>query len=898
MRHIIFKENSTYNIALLTKSSVFNKQALLENYIIPLNINGVICEDVIAFTLDYNDAGKAPAGHIKQYLSKLLPALDQLGTKFLYVTDGAYFKVLAGQARAEPHFGYALPCKVKGFEHMTVVLGLNYQQLIYNPDLQEKLNLSLHTLATAAAGTYQPIGQNIIHSEYYPEGLDAIAKALESLHQYPTLKVDIEAFSLDFTKAGIGTIAFAWDKHNGMGFACDYQAASEPYRLSDLTGTSAEYHGAFVPNPAVRALIKNFLETYKGKITWHNGNYDIKVIIYTLWMKNGLDTEGLLDGLEVMTRSVNDTKLIAYLATNSTAGNTLGLKALAHEFAGNWAVEVTDIRTVPLEKLLRYNLIDTLSTAYVEEKYYPVMVADQQLELYEGLMLPSMKLLLQMELTGMPLIPEKVREARNKLEIIRDEHLDVILNSGVTKAMNLLLGEAQWEKDFEDRRSKAKNPSKIFPKKREVFDSVVFNPNSGPQLQRLLYEMMALPVIDFTDTKMPATGAETIEKLINHTQVPEYKAVLSALIGYGKANKVLTTFITAFEAAIDKGDGIWWLHGNFNIGGTVSGRLSSSDPNLQNLPASSIYGKLIKECFAGPKGWLFCGADFNSLEDYISALTTKDPNKLKVYEQGFDGHCLRAVMYFRDENPDLAKIDINDPKQVNVFKKDGHPLQPFRQESKTPTFALTYQGTYHTLMANLGWPEDKAKRVEAGYHELYKVSDQYVQSKLEQATHDGYVTVAFGLRVRTPLLSQVVWGSSRMPYEASAEGRTAGNALGQSYGLLNNRAAVDFFKKVWASKYRFDIKPVALIHDAIYILCKDDVEVIEWANRELIKSMQWQELPELQHPTVKLGAALDIFWPSWAKATTLPNDADRETIINMCKATREKLFPEKEAATA
>ena len=108
--------------------------------------------------------------------------------------------------------------------------------------------------------------------------------------------------------------------------------------------------------------------------------------------------------------------------------------------------------------------------------------------------------------------------------------------------------------------------------------------------------------------------------------------------------------------------------------------------------------------------------------------------------------------------------------------------------------------------------------------------------------------------------------------------------------LLNNRAAVDFFKKVWASKYRLDIKPVALIHDAIYILIRDDIEVVEWANRELIKSMQWQELPEIQHPTVKLGAALDIYWPNWAKATTLPNDADREIIINLCNATKGKVL--------
>lgn len=127
-----------------------------------------------------------------------------------------------------------------------------------------------------------------------------------------------------------------------------------------------------------------------------------------------------------------------------------------------------------------------------------------------------------------------------------------------------------------------------------------------------------------------------------------------------------------------------------------------------------------------------------------------------------------------------------------------------------------------------------------------------------------------------------------MPSAAAAEGRTAGNAMGQSYCMLTMRAMVDFMKKVWASKYRYRILPVALIHDANYNLMEDDIEVVEWANRELIKSMQWQELPEIQHDKVKLGAALDIFWPDWAHATTLPNDADRETIIKICKAAKEE----------
>ncbi len=870
MRHIIFKEanNGQYPIALLIKGTAFSTQELRVNYVAPLVKQGINEEDVIAFTLKYDSNGKASASTIKEYLSNLLPALDQLGTKNLLVADAGYFKILAGSAKAEPHMGYLLPCKVKGYEHMNVVLTINYQQLIYNPQLSHKLDLSIHTLVSSLKGNYQAIGSNIIHSAEYPVTVPEIEAVLAKLLTYPRLSCDIEGFSLRFDKAGVGTIAFAWDCHNGVAFACDF---------FPLLGDPTVY-GTYHPNKRVRSLLKEFFTKYKGELIFHHATYDVKVMIATLWMKDLLDTDGLLKGLELLTRRLHDTKIIAYLATNSTAGNVLGLKSLAHEFAGNWAVEVSDIRKVPLQTLLQYNLVDSLSTNYVFDKYYPIMVQDNQLDLYNNLMMPSQKLITQIELTGMPLSRLKVDEVKNKLLDIQIGNLNKINNSSVIKMLNLLLQDTAWQKDYETRKAKAKNPGKILPKNREAFADLAFNPNSGPQLQRLLYEQMGLPVIDYTDKKQPATGAETIEKLIHHTEQPDYKEILEALIAYGKANKILNTFIPAFEDAVIKDpSGIAWLHGSFNLGGTVSGRLSSSDPNMQNIPANSQYGKLIKECFVSPPGWLFAGADFNSLEDYISALTTKDPNKLAVYIDGFDGHCLRAAYYFSDQCPD---IDPTDPASVNSMKKKYPNL---RQDSKAPTFLLTYGGTYHGMMSNLGWPEDKAKSIEKGYHELYKVSDEYVQRRLAQAAKDGYVEVAFGLRVRTPLLKQVVWGSKNMPYEAAAEGRTAGNALGQSYGLLNNRAAVEFMQKVWASKYRNDIKPVALIHDAIYIVIRNDVEVVEFANNELIKSMQWQDLPEIRHPTVKLGAALDLFYPDWAHPTTLPNNADRETIINTCK---------------
>lgn len=86
--------------------------------------------------------------------------------------------------------------------------------------------------------------------------------------------------------------------------------------------------------------------------------------------------------------------------------------------------------------------------------------------------------------------------------------------------------------------------------------------------------------------------------------------------------------------------------------------------NMQQIPANSTFGKLIKSCFAAPEGWLFVGADFASLEDRISALTTRDPNKLRLYTDGFDGHSLRAYAYFGADMPNIELA----PEGVPCYK--------------------------------------------------------------------------------------------------------------------------------------------------------------------------------------------------------------------------------------
>lgn len=259
-------------------------------------------------------------------------------------------------------------------------------------------------------------------------------------------------------------------------------------------------------------------------------------------------------------------------------------------------------------------------------------------------------------------------------------------------------------------------------------------------------------------------------------------------------------------------------------------------------------------------------------------MLTKDPAKLKVYTDGFDSHCVNAAAYFRSQMPD---IDPNSVESVNSIK-DKYP--GLRQKSKAVTFAAQYGGTFRTFM-DAGFTEQEAKEIEKNYHELYKVSDDWTQSRIQEASKLGYATTAFGLRIRTPILKQVLLGQRNTPYEASAEARTIGNAIsGQAFGLLNNRAGVELQERTFLSDYRYDIMPVAHVHDAAYFIVKDDIDVVRWFNNNIAECMSWQELPEIQHPEVGLSGELDIFYEGWHKPITLPNFATPQEILNICKS--------------
>lgn len=225
-------------------------------------------------------------------------------------------------------------------------------------------------------------------------------------------------------------------------------------------------------------------------------------------------------------------------------------------------------------------------------------------------------------------------------------------------------------------------------------------------------------------------------------------------------------------------------------------------------------------------------------------------------------------------------------KQINSIDYKHSAL---RKKSKQITFALQYSGTEYTLQKRSGFSEQEANRIYDRYNNLYKVSIEWTNTKLKQAATDGYVTLAFGLRLRTPVLAQTIQNTSRTPHEASAEARTAGNALSQSYGMLTTRASIEFMQKVRGSSMALNIKPCLSIHDALYFTIKDDADVLYFLNKHLSHAVNWNFDPYIYHAQLNLGGNTEIFYPTWAEEHTISNNLTKEEICKQLQSIKSNL---------
>lgn len=573
---------------------------------------------VIGFPL--SGTKKYPEKLCKQFINEVIKE-ELTGITHILVLDATYFKVLSKVSPASAYVGYCITSDLG----VKVVYAPSCKSFFYDPTKTRELaDKAIQAIINDLNGQYQEPGTGIIHSAKYLKQENIKTELAKLLHT--DLTIDIETFSLKHHNSGIGSICFCWSQHEGLAFKVDSDKETR--------------------NHKVRDILRWFFENHTGKRIFHNITFDMYILTYQLYMKGILDRVGMLKGFEVLLRNWEDTKLIAYLALNSCSRPELGLKVLSQPFAGNYALkEITDISKVGDKELLEYNLIDGLSTWYVFNTYYPIMVQDNQLDFYNTIFRHAVPNIIEMQLVGLPININTVHKVKNQLSeeeaVLSKAIAEYAVKCGFVHKL-----QVDWV---------TKKNSELVKKRVTLQDAqhITFNSSSGDQRSKLLYEYLKLPILDRTESGSPSTDKKAIASLKNHTEDKEIKILLDNILELSKIEKLLSTYIPVFEEAVKAEDGWHYVFGNYNLGGTVSCRLSSSDPNMQNLPSSGKLGKLIKSCFEAPEGYIFCGIDYNGLEDRISALTTKDPNKLKVYTDGYDGHSLRAFTYFGNKMPDI-----------------------------------------------------------------------------------------------------------------------------------------------------------------------------------------------------------------------------------------------------
>ena len=307
-----------------------------------------------------------------------------------------------------------------------------------------------------------------------------------------------------------------------------------------------------------------------------------------------------------------------------------------------------------------------------------------------------------------------------------------------------------------------------------------FNLNSPKQLQEILYDELKIPVSKKTPTGKPSTDEDTLQFLAQTNELPKL------ILEYRSLNKLKTGYTDKLPLQISKTSGR--VHTSYQQAITSTGRLSSTDPNLQNIPIKTSRGKKIRKTFIAQGEKRIFAADYSQIELRIMAHLSEDKNLLKAFKNKIDIHSFTASEIFA--------IDIE-----NVSTDD-------RRAAKAINFGLIYGMSSFGLSKQLGIPISAAKDYMDVYFERYPRIKSYMNQIKDFAKNNGYVETIYGRKLYLPEIS-----SKNVQRRKYAE-RTAINAPVQG-------SAADIIKIAmiqidqWLSNNKSDTKMIMQVHDEL-----------------------------------------------------------------------------------
>jgi len=444
-----------------------------------------------------------------------------------------------------------------------------------------------------------------------------------------------------------------------------------------------------------------------------------------------------------------DSMLAAYLL-DPTSRKDLG--EIAKKYLGQEMLSFKDLgqeqmNKVPLEKAAEYAAADAEVVPRLKEVLEKELIEKELYQLFSEVEMPLIPVLLNMELKGILLDKAILLEQGREIELaLRD----------LQKELYVLAGEE-------------------------------FNPSSPKQVAHILFEKLKLPVIKKTKTG-PSTDSLVLKELSGEHPLP------LRIVEYRELEKLMNTYIKKLPDYINPETGR--IHTSFNQSVTATGRLSSSDPNLQNIPVRTELGGQIRKAFVAPPGRKLLAADYSQIELRMLAHLSGDENLIETFKRDEDLHTKTAAEIFRVKR---EEVDFR-----------------MRDMAKRINFGIIYGISAHRVSKELLIEHKEAQKYIDSFFQLFPKVKDFIEKMIAFAEEHGYVTTILNRRRYLPDIKSKDY--ARRSYEQ----RNAMNAPIQgSAADLMKLAMIKIYEKIKSGELRADM--LLQVHDELIFEVDNDI---------------------------------------------------------------------------
>ncbi len=526
----------------------------------------------------------------------------------------------------------------------------------------------------------------------------------------------------------------------GLSLSVEPGNASYVPLTHDYPGAPAQ-----LPRDEVLAALKPFLEDPTRPKLGQHAKYDINILSHYGIAVQGLTHDSMLESYVLNSTATRHDM-------DSLARKYLGYETIKYEQVAGKGAKQISFSQVDLDTACRYAAEDADVTLRLHHALWPKLESIPALRaVYENIEIPLVPVLAAMEQRGVLIDVNELRKQSQQLG----------------KRMLELQREA-W-----------KNAGREF------------NLDSPKQLQAILFDELGLPAKLKTPTGQPSTNEEALDAIADDHPLPRL------ILDYRGLAKLRSTYTDKLAEMVNPRTGR--VHTSYHQGAVATGRISSSDPNLQNIPMRTEEGRRIRQAFVAPEGWVVLAADYSQIELRIMAHLSGDEGLLKAFHEGGDVHRATAAEVFGLK-----------PEEVSANQ---------RRAAKAINFGLMYGMSAFGLARQLGVDRGEASDYMARYFSRYPGVRAFMDATREQAHRDGYVQTLFGRRLYLENLT-----SRNQALRAGAE-RAAVNAPMQG-------TAADIIKRAMLAVHawlqqRDDAHMLMQVHDElVFEVRKDAVEAV------------------------------------------------------------------------